>query len=88
MLFRSLVVATALITESQGWTVGAIMVVNLAFNFFGYWVAHIHNIANGMESTKLMWTSSASALLVAEFCAIALLLGLTFFFQSRKQDFL
>jgi len=88
LLSTCLVVATALITESQAWTIGAIMVGNLALNFFGYWVAHIHNIANGMESTKLMWTSSASALLVAESCAIALLLGLTFFFQSRKQDFL
>jgi ABC-2 type transport system permease protein len=88
LLSTCLVVATALITESQGWTIGAIMVGNLALNFLGYWVAHIHNIASGMESTKLMWTSSASVLLIAEFCTIALLLGLTFFFQSRKRDFL
>jgi ABC-2 type transport system permease protein len=88
LLSTCLVVATALITESQGWTIGAIMVGNLALNGFGYWVAHVDSIAKGMDSAELKWTHAASGVLAAEFSAIALLLALTFFFQSRKQDFL
>jgi len=83
-----LVVAVALITESQGWTIGAIIVGNLALNGFGYFVAHIASIAQGMEGSSIRWTPAASALLLGEFGAITLLLGFTFFVQSRKTDFL
>ena len=83
-----LIIAVALITESQGWTIGAIMVGNLALNGIGYWVAHIPSIAKGMEGSSIQWSPAASALLFGEFSAIALLLGFTFFFQARKKDFL
>jgi ABC-2 type transport system permease protein len=83
-----LVIAVAVISESQGWTIGAIMVGNLALNGFGYYVAHIASIARGMQAPTIQWSTEATGLLLAEFAAIALLLGLTFFFQSRKKDFL
>ncbi len=83
-----LIFAVALLSESQGWTVGAIIVGNLALNGFGYFVGHIPSIANGMWSAPLNWSPAASFLLLGEFTTIALLLGLTFFFQSRKKDFL
>jgi ABC-2 type transport system permease protein len=83
-----LVVAVALATESQGWTIGAVMVGNLALNGVGYVVAHIAAISNGMEGPRIGWSSTASAILAAEFATITLLLGLTFFWQSRKKDFL
>lgn len=83
-----LIIAVALITESQGWTIGAIMVGNLALNGIGYWVAHIPSIAKGMEGSSILWTPAASVLLLGEFSAIALLLGFTFSFQARKKDFL
>jgi len=83
-----LILAVALITESQGWTVAAIMVGNLAVNGIGYVVAHIAGIAKGMWGSTIQWSEAASAVLLAEFTAIALLLGLTFFVQARKKDFL
>ena len=83
-----LILTVAVISESQGWTIGAIMVGNLALNGVGYWVAHISSIASGMEGSSVQWTSAASALLFGEFATIVLLLGFTFFFQSRKRDFL
>jgi ABC-2 type transport system permease protein len=83
-----LIISVAVISESQGWTIGAIMVGNLALNGFGYYVAHIDSIAKGLGGTSIQWSPAASALLVAEFATIALLLGLTFFFQARKKDFL
>jgi ABC-2 type transport system permease protein len=83
-----LILAVALITESQGWTVAAIMVGNLAVNGIGYIVAHIAGIAKGMWGSTIQWSGAASALLLAEFTTIAVLLGLTFFVQAKKKDFL
>ena len=68
--------------------IGAILVGNVALNFVGYWVAHIASIAKGMEGSSVQWTPAASALLLAEFATIALILGSAFFFQARKKDFL
>jgi hypothetical protein len=82
-----LLVAVALVTESQGWSVAAIMFGNIAFDIFGFIVAHIAGIAEGMSGTTVSWSPAASIVLLSEFAAIALLLGLTFFFQSRKVDF-
>jgi ABC-2 type transport system permease protein len=78
----------ALITESQGWTVAAIMVGNLAVNGIGYVVAHIAGIAKGMWGSTIQWSGAASALLLGEFATIALLLGVTSFVQSKKKNFL
>jgi ABC-2 type transport system permease protein len=83
-----LIVAVALISESQGWTIAAIMVGNLALNGIGYWVAHIASIAKGMEGSSVQWTPAASALLFGEFATIVLILASAFFFQARKKDFL
>jgi hypothetical protein len=83
-----LTLTVALITESQGWTVGAIMVGNLALNGVGFWVAHIGGIAKGMWGSSVAWSPAASVFLFGEFAVIVLLLGFTFFFQSRKKDFL
>jgi ABC-2 type transport system permease protein len=83
-----LVVSVALISESQGWTIAAIMVGNLALNGFGYYVAHLPAIAHGIESSTVQWSIEATGLLLAEFAVIALLLCLTFVFQAQKKDFL
>jgi len=61
---------------------------NIALNIVGYLVAHVAGIAKGMGGHEVMWSSAATTLLLAEFGTIALLLGLTFFLQSRKKDFL
>jgi len=88
LLSTCLILAVALITESQGWTVAAIMAGNLAVNGIGYVVAHIAGIAKGMWGSTIQWSGAASTLLLGEFTTIALLLGVTSFVQSRKKDFL
>jgi len=88
LLSTCLILSVALITESQGWTVAAIMVGNLAVNGIGYVVAHIGGIAKGMWGPTIQWSGAASAVLLAEFATITLLLGGTFFVQSKKKDFL
>jgi hypothetical protein len=83
-----LVISVAIMSESQGWTVTAILIGNLALNGFGYYVAHIPSIGGVMGSATLSWSPTATILLLAEFTVIALLLGGTFVVQSMKKDFI
>ncbi len=83
-----LMIAVALVTESKGWTISAMIVGNLAINVVGYIVAHIPGIANGMWGTVIQWRPAASISVATEFALIALLLGGAFFIQSRKRDFI
>ncbi len=83
-----MIAAAGIISESQGWTITILMIGNLVLNGYGYFVAHIPSIGNGMFGPKLRWSSTASALVAAEIAAISLILGGTFFLQSRKKDFL
>lgn len=83
-----LVLAVAIITESQGWTLCAMGVTNLFLQFFLYWVSHMPSIERGMKGRGAVWDSTALTLLGAELLAIVVLLGLAFTFQARKRDFL
>jgi ABC-2 type transport system permease protein len=83
-----LTIAAAIITESQVWASIVITCSSLGLNGFGYLFAHMRGISPEMWGQRMHWTSTASTVLVAEFLVCALLLGLTFFVQSRKTDFL
>ncbi len=83
-----MVSAVALITESQAWTTATILAGSLALNVAGYFVTHIPTIGNGMWGPAIRWSSAATIALFTEFALIALMLGIAFFIQSRKKDFL
>jgi hypothetical protein len=88
LLSTCLMIAVALVTESKGWSISAMMVGNVALNVVGYLVAHIPSIQRGLFGTAIYWNATATILLVIEFALIALLLGGAFFIQSRKKDFI
>ena len=88
LISTCLMIAVALVTESKSWTIAAMVTGNLALNVVGYLVAHIRSIRDGMWSKAIQWSPTATILLTAEFALIALLLGGTFFIQSRKKDFI
>ena len=83
-----LVCAVALMTESQAWTIAAMMVGNLGFNVFAYFVARIHGIAASINGAKVVWSQASVTILMAEFAAVVALLSLTLWVQSRKTDFI
>jgi len=83
-----LLLAVALVSESQSWAIGAMVVGNLAFQGVLYGVSHIPSIARTMKGDTIVWTPAAVTLIVAEGASVALLLALTFFFQNRKTDFI
>ncbi len=83
-----LILAVALISESQGWTIGATVVGELFLQVIMYVASHDSTIAATMKGNRIVWSPPAVHLLLGEVGAIVVLLGLTFWLQSRKTDFL
>jgi ABC-2 type transport system permease protein len=83
-----LILAVALVSESQGWTIGATVFGELALQGVLYYVSHEPTINATMKGNRIVWSPPALHLLLGEVATILLLLGLTFWFQSRKTDFL
>ena len=88
LITTSLIVAAGIITESQAWTTAGIFFSSLGINLGGYVFAHLPGIAKYMWGTRVYWSSTAWIILIGELLTIPLLLGVTFFVQSRKTDFL
>jgi hypothetical protein len=83
-----LIIAAGLITESQAGTTVAILCSSLGINILGFTFAHLRGISKYMWGQQVHWSPAAIIVLLAEFAMVPLLLGLTFFIQSRKTDFL
>ena len=83
-----LIVVAGVMTESQAWSTVAILFSTLSFNILGYVFAHTRGISPQMWGARMQWTPAAWVILLAELLMVPLLLGLTFFIQSRKTDFL
>lgn len=82
------VLATALISESEAWTVVVMSVNNIGISLFMFWVGSISGIHEHIEGAVAVWNSTAVSILVAEVLIGCFLIGITFYFQSRKTDFL
>ncbi len=89
-LFASycLILAVALVSESEAWTIVTMIGCNLLFNYFLYFVSHIEAIAEHMAGPSAVWNAPVFQLLVALVATTGLVLASTFYLQSRKTDFL
>jgi ABC-2 type transport system permease protein len=88
LVTTSLIVVAGIITESQAWTTVGIFASSLGINVLGYVFAHLRGISSYMWGNRVHWSPTAWIVLLAELLMVPLLLGLTFFIQSRKTDFL
>lgn len=84
----SLIVVAGIITESQAWTTAGIFCSSLGINVLGYIFAHLRGISMYMWGTRVQWTPTAWIILICELLTVPMLLGVTFYIQSRKTDFL
>ena len=82
------IVAAGIVTESQAWTTAGIFCSSLGINILGYVFAHLRGISAYMWGNHVHWTATAWTVLLAELLMVPLLLGATFYIQSRKTDFL
>jgi ABC-2 type transport system permease protein len=83
-----LVLGVAIVTESQAWSIGAMMLTNLFLQGFLYYVSHMPEIESGMRGKTVTWGPAGTALIVAEIAISIMVVGMTFVLQSRKKNFI
>ncbi len=83
-----LISATTMVGESEGWLVGASIVCNSSYWSVWYLLARIPSFTANWTGPVAVWNAAAIIVLSAELGSIAFIVGLTFFFQSRKRNFI
>jgi ABC-2 type transport system permease protein len=84
----SVVAGAALASESEGWTMGANLVCNSSYGLGWYLIIRIPAINGNLKSPVAIWNSPVLMILGGEVATILVMLGITFYMQSRKRDFI
>jgi ABC-2 type transport system permease protein len=83
----ALIAATALVSESEGATMAATVATNTSYGLGWYLLVRNKAIREGMRSPTMVWGNEVLTVLGVELAIIAVILGITFYLQSRKRDF-
>jgi hypothetical protein len=83
----SMITAAALIGESEGWGLAANVFCSSTYGLFWYFLTRIPELMIPAKGPVPVWNATALTILGGELAAIVLLLGLTYYLQSRKRDF-
>ncbi|TQV76561.1 hypothetical protein FLL45_00950 [Aliikangiella marina] len=83
-----LVLSVAIVTESEAWTIVVMTLTNVCVSLFWYFLGSFESIAKYIEGEVAVWNSTAFAFIAIEIGIIATMIGLVFYFQSRKTEFL
>ncbi len=88
LLVFVLLLAVALISESQSWTTAVMTLTNIGLSLFMFWMSSIPAIKAHMDGPEVVWNRTAISIVVVELLLIVFLLLLTYTIQARKKDFL
>jgi hypothetical protein len=83
----SITAAFALVSESEGWTVGATILVNSSYGLLWYILMRDPALRANFGSPVVVWSAPVLRVLAIEIAVLVLILGLTIYLQSRKRDF-
>jgi ABC-2 type transport system permease protein len=83
-----LISAAALVGESEGWLMAASILCNSSYWLVWYLLARIPALSANWTGPVAVWNPAALTVLSVEFGSIAAIVGLAFFLQSRKRDFI
>lgn len=84
----SLMLGTALVTESTGGTVVMIVAANLLLQFTLHYVPKLPDFQASLNSETVSWSPAFFAIVGLQVTAVLAVLGATFYLQSRKTDFI
>jgi len=84
----ALTTGTTIVGESEGWFTAATIVCNSSYGLAWYLIVRIPAIQHDMAGATVVWSPLVLKLLGTESAIVALVLGLTFFLQSRKREFI
>lgn len=77
----------ALVGESEGWGIAGTLICNSSYGVVWYFFTRVPALTANLSGRVTVWNHAVLNVLFSELGLIALLLGLTYFFQSRKRDF-
>jgi ABC-2 type transport system permease protein len=83
-----IIAGVSMVTESEGWMIAANVATNSSYGFGWYLLARRPAIRGAMGGHQAVWGPELMTILAAEVVAIVVILGLTFYLQSRKRDFI
>jgi len=83
-----LVLSVSMVSESEAWTIVVMTITNICVSLFWYFLGSFESIAKHIEGEVAVWNSTAFTFIAVELAVITALIGMTFFFQSRKKEFL
>ncbi|MBL4661402.1 MAG: hypothetical protein JKY19_13680 [Alcanivoracaceae bacterium] len=83
-----LVLAVALIKESETWTIVVMGITNVGISLFMFLVAGLSDIGPYIEGPIALWNSTAISIVIVELILAISLIGIIFYLQSRKKDYL
>ena len=83
-----IVLAVAMISESEGWTIFAVVIVNLALNPVIMLLARNPEFHQYFPEERVVWTSTGYAVLGAQICLTLLILFMTVAHQARRRTFI
>ena len=82
-----LITCAALVGESEGWGIAANVFCSSSYGLAWYCKSRIPALMANANGPVPVWNSTVMTVLSVEFGLIVLILGLTFYLQSRKRDF-
>jgi hypothetical protein len=83
----ALITGAALVGETEGWGIAANVFCSSTYGLVWYFMTKSPSLMVPAKGPAPVWNSTALTILAAEAAAVPLLLGLTYFLQSRKRDF-
>ena len=83
----ALITGAALVGESEGWGIAANVFCSSSYGLTWYFFTRVPALMESAKSTTLVWNSAVLTVLASELGVTLLLLGGTFYLQSRKRDF-
>jgi ABC-type Na+ efflux pump permease subunit len=82
------ITGAALVSESEGWTVAATIVCNSSYWLGYYLFIRAPEMKQDLASAAPVWSRHILTFLGGEFAIVALVLGVSFYLQTRKRDFI
>lgn len=83
-----ILVALMLVTGHEAWAVAGILITNLTVPVFMSVVTGLPGVAEHIQGPVVVWSPTFLTILGIEAAVCVLVLGLAFYVQSRKKDFI
>lgn len=84
----SIMTAAALVGEKEGWAIAANVGCSSSYGLTWYFLSRNPVLMVNSKASAPVWNSTVLTVLGSELALVLLILGLTYFLQSRKRDFI